>query len=61
MEFGARGNFIGIFSKLDYIKFKQQRSQKVLSTLVRARNRNIYMEDRDENEECQDTRDWGWR
>ena len=61
MEFGAQGNFIGIFSKLDYIKFKQQRSQKVLSTLVRARNRNIYMEDRDENEECQDTRDWGWR
>ena len=61
MEFGAQGNFIGIFSKLDYIKFRQQRSQKVLSTLVRARNRNIYMEDRDENEECQDTRDWGWR
>ena len=61
MEFGAQGNFIGIFSKLDYIKFRQRRSQKVLSTLVQARNRNIYMEDRDENEECQDTRDWGWR
>ena len=61
MECGARANFIGIFSKLDYIKFRQQRSQKVLSTLVQARNRNVYTEDRDENEEYQDTCDWGWR